>query len=227
MGGDKFAAMARAAESTDTSSAPRAPAHPPRRDKLAALAASQATPSSSGGAPQAGESRGNSKLAAMTAASSSAAAPAASNDANQKEAHAARLKERMSKRRQIFENLDRAEDLTCKLLELVHKTTTALQDLSSASPDLAQLSREYRKTLNEIHPLLSADVEDLIRPYQNHSTETHQSMYAARVEMRLAKERTHVLKALTELEREQRAAPPGPVESISSATTTNKRPREE
>jgi hypothetical protein len=166
---------------------------------------------------------------------------AASNDASQKAAHAAKLKERMSKRRQIFENLDHAEDLTCKLLELVHKTTSALQDLSSASPDLAHLSREYRKTLNEIHPLLSTDVEDLVRPYQNHSTETHQSMYAARVEMRIAKERTHVLKALTELEREQRAAPPGPVDSTSSpavtvtttapatttTTTTNKRPREE
>lgn len=228
MGRDKFAAMARAAESTETMGASQAAATPPKRDKLAALAASKATSSSGGGAPTTGGgSRGNSKLAAMAAANSSAVAPAASNSAIEKEIHDARLKARMSKRRQVFENLDRAEDLTCKLLELVHKTTTALQDLSSTSPDLPLLSREYRKTLNEIHPLLSTDVDDLVRPYKNHSTETKQSMYAARVEMRLAKERTDVLKSLTELEREKLDAS-GPSETISApAGTKNKRPREE
>eukprot|EP00980_Cylindrotheca_fusiformis_P018792 scaffold6265_cov193-Cylindrotheca_fusiformis.AAC.12 len=225
MGRDKFAAMARAAESTEPSAVPHVAANPPRRDKMAALAASQATTTSSAS----GGSRGNSKLAAMAAASGAAVAPEATSSDGLKTLHAAKLKSRMSKRRQILENLDLAEDLTCKLLELVHKTTTALQDLSSNSSDLPHLSREYRKTLNEIHPLLSTGAEDLVRPYKNHSTETNQSMYAARVEMRLAKERTDVIKVLTELEQEQPAS--GQFESLSSSpavgTTTNKRPREE
>ena len=181
------------------------PAQPPRRDKLAAMVARASDPSISGAAAPA-SSRGNSKLAAMASASANAAPveEQQKSDENElKEKYLLGLKEKLSKRKQILESLDRAEELGLKLLQLAHQTTRALEDLSCA-PDISELSRTYRETLRELHPLLSTDTDGLIQPYQNHSTETKQSMYAARVEMRLAKERTQVLKVFTELEKKQR-----------------------
>ena len=119
----------------------------------------------------------------------------------EKQKYLTKLKERLSKRRAILNSLDRAEELTCNLLKIAAKTTVALQDLNY-SPDLTELSVSYRSTLQELHPLLTMGTEELIKPYQNHTKETKQSMYAARVEMRLAKERLEVLKTFTELEKE-------------------------
>jgi hypothetical protein len=238
MGRDKFAALtSRAADGNASASAsasagtsaggegeskpaPSSATTPqPRRDKLAALASRAAASS----APAGG--RGN-KLAAMTAAATSnkpssetqehSAQPASSKD----DEHIQKIKERLSKRQKILQSLDHAEELTCKLLEIAHKTTTALQDLTSP-PDISELSKTYRSTLQELHPLLSTDTQNLIQPYQNHSNETKQSMYAARVEMRLASERTKVLKAFTELERNGRRA------QSESLNSNNKCPREE
>ena len=223
---DKFAAIAsRATEGGDSSSQQNVASDTtssagqlPRRDKFSSLAESNAK--KAGG--------GNNKFAAMAAANASGTSPREmqphqGTDKATREESLTSLKERMSRRGKIFENLDRAEDLTCKLLEIVHQTTTALQDLSGeSSRKLNQLSREYRSTLQEIHPLLSQDTETLVKAYQNHSTETKQSMYAARVEMRLAKERTDVLKAFTELEKRQK---PGPVEGKSRVVNKRKRPR--
>ena len=81
--------------------------------------------------------------------------------------------------------------------------TDALQDLNFSS-NLAQLSVAYRSTLQELHPLLTKGTEELIKPYRNHPQETTQSMYAARVEMRLAKERLEVLKTFSMLEKSER-----------------------
>jgi len=227
---DKFAAMASRASNDAGSSAGASdpgnaehaketdstniasPAQAPRRDKFAAMASR----SSSAAAPPAPSSRGN-KFAAMSAASTSAAVSEEkqkNDEAEGKEKRLQEIKEKLSKRKRVLENLDRAEDLTCKLLEVAHQTTRALEDLTCA-PDISELSRSYRETLRELHPLLSTDTEDLIRPYQNHSTETKQSMYAARVEMRLAKERTQVLKMITELEKNQRGLQQETVEGES------------
>jgi hypothetical protein len=226
---DKLTALA--ASQKNSSSNPAASADNPApaaaqgNSKFAAMAATSGNSSSSRGGGNT-VARGNSKLAAMVAQNNSTTVVGPQKDPGvEKEARMAKLKERMSKRRQIFENLDLAEDLTCKLLEIVYKTTNALQDLSSSSPDLAQLSREYRSTLQKIHPLLSTGTEHLVQPYQNHSTETKQSMYAERVEMRLSKERADVLKAFTKLEQEA-----GAVRSETTAystTKSNKRPRED
>lgn len=172
-------------------------AQPPRRDKLAAMASrNTAVPSSAG--------RGN-KLAAMAASVPKAASDEMAHQEQNKarEQSIKHIKEKLSKRKKILENLDRAEDLTCKLLEIAHQTTKALEDLSCA-PNISELSRAYRETIRELHPLLSTNTEDLVQPYQNHTRETKQSMYAARVEMRLAKERTQVLKIMTDLEKKQR-----------------------
>lgn len=207
MGRDKFAAMAKATERQATPP-PVVVATAPKRDKLAALAARSMDPT------PAAAPRGNSKHAAMAAASSSTSRVVTETVDEKKEKRKRELQVKMSKRKQILEDLDRAEDLTCKLLDIVHQTTNALQDMTSSSPELAHLSREYRKTLQEIHPLLSRGTEALVQPYQNHATETKQSMYAARVEMRLAKERTDVLKVFTELERQQHQSKTG-VESTS------------
>merc|ERR1711982_285811 len=76
-----------------------------------------------------------------------------------------------------------------------------LQDLNCSSPDLSELSFAFRSTLRELHPLLTKGTEELIKPYQNHTKEMKQSMYAARVEMRLANKRSEVLKTFTELEK--------------------------
>ena len=113
--------------------------------------------------------------------------------------------------------------MTCKLLEIAHQTAKALEDLSCA-PHISELSRTYRETIREIHPLLSTDTENLVQPYQNHSMETKQSMYAARVEMRLAKERTDVLKIITELEKQVQQEHIGPVLQDDAS---KKRPREQ
>ncbi|KAL3945036.1 MAG: hypothetical protein SGBAC_000893 [Bacillariaceae sp.] len=200
MGRDKFAALAAKANERQSTAQSNLP---PKRDKLAALAASQRASADGGTSATPAAARGNSKLAAMAAASSSATQVVTETIDEKNEKRTRELQEKMSKRKQILQDLDRAEDLTCKLLDIVHQTTNALQDMASSSPELAQLSRDYRKTLQEIHPLLSRGTEALIQPYQNHATETKQSMYAARVEMRLAKERTDVLKTFTALERQE------------------------
>jgi hypothetical protein len=239
MARDKFAAMAsrgatdsggteagqtegEPATSTATTTTTTTPVEPPRRDKLAAMASRGTPPAPSGSASAPSGSRGNSKLAAM-AASAPAAPPEEqqrNDEAEAKEKHLKGIKEKLSKRKRILENLDRAEDLTFKLLQIAHQTTRSLEDLSCA-PNISELSRTYRETLRELHPLLSTDTEDLIQPYQNHSTETKQSMYAARVEMRLAKERTQVLKVITELEKKQRQG-----KEENTLADNKKRPRE-
>ena len=185
---DKFAAMANRASTTGTS----ASAAGPVQQSAAAL-------------PPQGSGRGN-KFAAMAANNRAQAATSEEEKAKAetavREERLRGIKEKLSRRNKILGDLDRAEDLTCKLLEIAHQTTTALQDLSCA-PNISALSKVYRETLREIHPLLSTGTQELIQPYQNHSTETRQSMYAARVDMRLAKERTQVLKLITEIERKQ------------------------
>jgi hypothetical protein len=167
----------------------------------AAAAASSAVPAARGN-----NGRGN-KFAAMAANNRAKAAISeeekAKAEAAVREERLRGIKEKMSKRQKLLGDLDRAEDLTCKLLEVAHQTTKALEDLTCA-PDISALSKIYRETLRELHPLLSMGTEELVQPYQNHSTETRRSMYAARVDMRLAKERTQVLKIITELERSQR-----------------------
>eukprot|EP00934_Nitzschia_sp_Nitz4_P005419 Nitzschia sp. Nitz4//scaffold3_size479765//279638//280417//NITZ4_000116-RA/size479765-processed-gene-1.464-mRNA-1//1//CDS//3329550806//5409//frame0 len=238
MGRDKFAALAsRASTNSSTSSgnneastqiptpsvsSQASSADPPRRDKLAALAArnvsipdaatatantTSSAPTSTATASHPSGGRGN-KFAALAAAStasnsadpSPANVPTPSNERDEQERLAEQFKQKLSKRDKLLQNLDRAEELTCNLLEIAHQTTTALQDLQGA-PNLSDLSKQYRDTLREIHPLLSTDTQGLIHPYQNHARETKQSMYTARVEMRLAKERTQVLKDMTALER--------------------------
>ena len=242
---DKFAALAsRAAGSSSTTlpsgqgPAQQSTANPNqmtpvpspsgRQDKLAALASRAATSSGSPGGRgnklAAMEGRGN-KLAAMAARSGGSAnatteSTKPSEEDLEKKKRLAKIKDQLSKRQKILKNLDRAEELTCKLLKIAHQTATSLQDFSS-STDITELSKSYRSTLQELHPLLSTDTQDLIHPYQNHTNETKQSMYGARVEMRLARERTEVLKAFTELERSQRD---GHHEAVN---ITKKRPREE
>lgn len=204
---------------------------PPRRDKLAALASRQATTTThTVAAPPVG--RGN-KLAAMAANNARAPAEGESSstvppkeDAKKKELSTQdeqfrAFQKEISKRDKILENLDRAEEMTCKLLQIAHQTTTALQDLTGET-DVSSLSKAYRETLRAIHPLLSTDTQELIKPYQNHTTETKQSMYAARVEMRLAKERTQVLKDLIASEQD------GSEQQGEEENGNNKkRPREE
>jgi hypothetical protein len=205
---DKLSALAsrNAAAATDADSAApssippsvpapvtAAPASP--RDKLSALAsrqqASDAAPSGGRGNKFAGAGRGN-KLAALAAANDAAStvdAAVASNTTSVQEERLKNIQERLNQRQEILNNLDRAEEMTVKLLELAHKTTTALQDLN-ASPAISDLSKEYRETLQKLHPPLSTDTQSLIHPYQNHSFQSTNSMYAARVEMRLAQERS-------------------------------------
>jgi hypothetical protein len=194
----------------------------PRRDKFAAMA----NRSSTAPVPAAGNGRGN-KLAAMAATNRPQAATTEEEkrkaEAVVREKRLQGLEEKLSKRKKLLGDLDRAEDLTCKLLQVAHQTSDALQDLSCA-PNISALSQTYRETLKELHHLLSEGTEELIQPYQNHSTETKHSMYAARVDMRLAKERTQVLKVITELEKSQRQVDlvVDPVESGSK-----KRPRDD
>jgi len=213
------------APSTNQTPSPAAASQHPRRNKLAALAARAAKDSSTSSAPSLRPAPArNNKLAALAAASQSSANTAATTPATKSEAevaaeaaaarekHLTKLRERLSKRKGILDSLDRAEELTCKLLSIAAKTTDALQDLNFSS-NLAKLSVAYRATLQELHPLLTTGTEELIKPYQNHTQETKQSMYAARVEMRLAKERLEVLKTFSMLEKSER-------EDVASGTGT-------
>lgn len=200
-----------------SASAAAVASQPPRRNKLAALAARANNDSSTTSAPSPRPAPArNNKLAALAAASQSSAntaaattpatkseAEVAAEAAAAREKHLTKLRERLSKRKGILNSLDRAEELTCKLLSIAAKTTDALQDLNFSS-NLAKLSVAYRATLQELHPLLTTGTEELIKPYQNHTQETKQSMYAARVEMRLAKERLEVLKTFSMLEKLER-----------------------
>jgi len=205
-----LAARSNPTEAAPPSSTATAASETPRRNKLAALAARSNTSNES--SPRPAPARNN-KLAALAAASQSSAnntaeatlaekseAQIAAEAAAAREEYLAKLRERLSKRKGILDSLDRAEELTCKLLSIASKTTDALQDLNFSS-NLAQLSVAYRSTLQELHPLLTKGTEELIKPYQNHTQETKQSMYAARVEMRLAKERLEVLKTFSMLEK--------------------------
>ena len=218
---DKMAALAARSnniEEQQTDVTPVMNQPPSRRDKLAALA-SRSNNNDNTPDIAAAPSRNN-KFARLATATAGGQQPAtddagasivktkskeeiATEVAIAREKHLAKLKERLSKRKGILNSLDRAEMLTCKLLKIAAQTTDALQDLNFSS-NLSQLSIAYRSTLQELHPLLTVGTEELIKPYQNHTEETKQSMYAARVEMRLAKERLEVLKTFTELEREER-----------------------
>jgi hypothetical protein len=178
-------------------------------------------PSGGRGNKFAGAARGN-KLAALAAANNAASTvdtAVASNASSVQEERMKNIQERLTQRQEILNNLDRAEEMTVKLLELAHKTTTALQDLNT-SPAISDLSKAYRDTLQKLHPLLSTNTQSLIHPYQNHSFESTNSMYAARVEMRLAQERSQVLKTFGELERSKRA------KQEDDVYENNKRPRE-
>jgi hypothetical protein len=182
-----------------------APAENKERDKLSALASRQ-PPEVATTSP----SRGNSKLAAMSArqpstdtpAPSSALDPVEDKDANEK-LRLEEIKSRLNQRQIFLEKLDRAEKMTCRLLNIAHQTTYALQDLS-ATPVISTLSKAYRETLQELHPLLITKTDHLIRSYQNHSFETDRSMYATRVEMRLAQERTDLLRMFRDFEKKER-----------------------
>ena len=204
---DKMAALAARSNSPQQSENPP-PSATPRRNKLVALAARS---SASVTNATSGPSRNNklAKLSGSAGSNSDAAATPkseaqiAAEAAQAREQHLAKLRERLSKRKGILDSLDRAEELTCKLLSIAAKTTDSLQDLNFSS-NLADLSVAYRSTLQELHPLLTNGTEELIKPYQNHTQETKQSMYAARVEMRLAKERLEVLKTFSMLEKAER-----------------------
>mmetsp|Transcript_22778 Transcript_22778/g.49576 ORF Transcript_22778/g.49576 Transcript_22778/m.49576 type:complete len:409 (-) Transcript_22778:12-1238(-) len=184
---DKLAALA--SRSGNNDSTPDIAAAPSRNNKLARLAAASGQQPATHGGTSIVKKKSKEEIDAEAAIA--------------REKHLAKLKERLSKRKGILNSLDRAEMLTCKLLKIAAQTTDALQDLNFSS-NLSQLSVAYRSTLQELHPLLTVGTEELIKPYQNHTEETKQSMYAARVEMRLAKERLEVLKTFTELEREER-----------------------
>lgn len=191
---DKFAALESRSSSNPSTNVnknfPDTLPAPHQNDKLAAMAGNiqPATANNS---------------ESVTAADSKSDEEIAAEAVIEQEKYLNNLKERLSKRRGILNSLDRAEELTCNLLKIAAKTTDALQDLNY-SPDLNELSVAYRSTLRELHPLLTTGTEELIKPYQNHTKETKQSMYAARVEMRLAKERLEVLKTFTELEEEHK-----------------------
>jgi hypothetical protein len=223
--GNKLAALAAASthkteDSINPSGATTATPTTGRGNKLAALAASNAITNASTakeGGP--GHVVGIKQQEHETETAETAAM--------KREQHLVKLKERLSKRRDILDKLDRAEALTCNLLKIAAKTTDALQDMNG-SPDLSELSVAYRATLQELHPLLTKGTEELIKPYQNHTMETKQSMYAARVEMRLAKERLDILKTFTMLEKNKGNCSALKTErSDSSKENNRKRPREE
>jgi hypothetical protein len=122
------------------------------------------------------------------------------------------LQERMKKRNQLLNDLDQAEEMTCQLLSIAAQTTDALQNVhwpSDGTGTLSRLSTAYASTIQAIHPLISGNnnddvaAETLVKAYQNHGTEAKQSMYAARIELRLAAERCQVLKTFAELERQE------------------------
>jgi len=191
---DKFAALASRSSGDPSTNIntnfPDTQPAPSRNDKLAAIAGNiQPAAATSSESLTAGKSKSDEKIAAEAVI--------------EQGKYLKSLKERLSKRRGILNSLDRAEELTCNLLKIAAKTTDALQDLNY-SPDLNELTVAYRSTLRELHPLLTTSTEELIKPYQNHTKETKQSMYAARVEMRLAKERLEILKTFTELEEEHK-----------------------
>jgi hypothetical protein len=122
------------------------------------------------------------------------------------------LQQRMKKRNQLLYNLDQAEEMTCQLLSIAGKTTDALQNVHWASDGtgtLFKLSTAFASTIQAIHPLIAGDndegvaAETLVKAYQNHGSETKQSMYAARIELRLAAEKCQVLKIFAELEQQE------------------------
>jgi hypothetical protein len=201
---DKLAALAsRSMNNSSTTTTTSVQAAPSRNNKLAKLADSASQPASFNSSTSTAKAKSDEELAAEAVIA--------------REKHLAKLKDRLSKRKGILDSLDRAEMLTCKLLKIAAQTTNALQDLNFSS-HLPQLSVAYRSTLQELHPLLTMGTEKLIKPYQNHTKETKQSMYAARVEMRLAKERLEVLKTFSALEKASREKQQDPVKT--NATTT-------
>ncbi|KAG7358015.1 hypothetical protein IV203_014602 [Nitzschia inconspicua] len=127
--------------------------------------------------------------------------------AQQKADHLVRLQVQMKKRHQLLDNLDQAEELTCRLLSIAAQTMDVLQDVHWATTGqeaLSDLSSAYSNTIQAIHPLVCGDdAGNLVKAYQNHGKETQQSMYAARLEYRLAKERLQVIQAFAQLEQEQ------------------------
>ena len=248
---------AETATSSASTSAPSTTARGGHGNKLAALAAANNNMDNNNASVQATSGRGGhgNKLAALAAARSNNSATTQSSTgrtasdgggdertaaeiaAALQEANLAKLKEKLSRRNKILQSLDRAEILTCKLLSLAHDTTVALQDVNDyeSKDKISELSKAYRATVAELHPLLSTRTADegegegeiVIHPYQNHSYESKHSMYAARVEMRLAQERKQVLKAFADLEEEGQSKQESLSSTMSTETSTNKRQREE
>lgn len=224
-GGDKLAALSsRASSNPDDTDPTRGQASSTGRgNKLAALAAAAGTTKNND------DYKNQSENVISTEQQPTKKVKLSPEEiAKQRQEYRMKLQQRLSKRKYLLDRLDRAEELTCNLLRIASKTTDALQDLHR-SPDLSELAVAYRSTLQEIHPLLTKETEELIKPYQNHTMETKQSMYAARVEMRLAKERLEVLKTFTDLEMTNaKSSPSSTTDTVGVAeTSSRKRSREE
>lgn len=185
------------------------PVAPPKKDKFASMAAAAAAP-----APK------RDKFASMAAVATTPPTSQPAQTQSKEQAHES-LQKRLAQRNQVLKDLQQAEGWTWQLMCLARNTTRSLSDVSKAEnahDEISHLSKQYRDTLEQIHSLLSPHAS-LVKAYQNHSVDkkmeeavvdsadnkskTEMNMYAARVEMRLAKERRDVLQELLRLEQQQ------------------------
>lgn len=206
---DKFAAMAARQQGSPDAPVTTTATPPVKRDKLAAMAARQqqdtppsATPapvttSSSapiptGGVPTALRRDKFAAVVEQTAAQTEQEQKEA--EIREKENKVNELKRKCSQRDAIWADLDHAEELVIKLLDVAHDTSRAL-----ASPlvPLDDLPDRYQSVLQKIHSLVQPHAEQ-IHAYQQPTAINR--MYQTRVEWRLAVEARDILDEYRALE---------------------------
>lgn len=233
---DKFASMAaRQQQGSEAAPAPVAPvpvtvAAAPKRDKFASMAKTTAKPARDKFASlaqtthqQSAQQPKRDKFASLAQQSNPPIGEIDEEKRKNQEKMKA-LKTKIQQRQTVLNDLEKAEGHTWNLIQLSSKTAKHLTKLGvdQDSVALSGICSSYRRTLQQIHSLLSPHAK-FVKSYQNFDR-SHQeasegtNMYAARVDTRLAQERRNVLQELLRLEEN---------EAPSDSVDLKKRKREE
>jgi len=165
---------------------------PPKRDKFAALAQQSSSDAF----------RRRDKFAALERRGD----PVVVTHEQQQETQEQKLwKERMEQRQAIWKDMEQAEALTIKLLQLAQETATSLATTTTTTStvdknQVSSMANEFSQTLTRIHQCLLPHAAH-VKAYTNPSRINR--MYQARVELRLAQEKREIIQELLSLEQQQ------------------------
>ena len=187
---------------------------PPKRDKLSAMAARQH--SNSGSSPPDHASTTATDAGSTLTATATTIAPPRRRDKfasahstlqetaekhrkqQHEESHRKELAQKCQQRDAVWRDLERAEALTVRLLDLAHEAASYWSHPEDQNQKQPLSVEPFQTTLQEIHTALHPHAA-LVQAYQ--APQKTNRMYQSRVEWRLAESRKEILKEYLELEK--------------------------